>query len=127
MAQMAKTPEALANHLAFLEMDLADRDFHRLALTHARQFQNQIRALIDQAVREGELRKCATAKLANAVQSMMGGSLLGWAIHREGKADAWIVRDLDVLLRPYRRKSTEGTLGRTARLGLPSVKQLFRR
>jgi hypothetical protein len=98
-----------------------------LALTHARQFQNQIRALIDQAVREGELRKCATAKLANAVQSMMGGSLLGWAIHREGKADAWIVRDLDVLLRPYRRKSTEGTLGRTARLGLPSVKQLFRR
>lgn len=105
MAQMAKTPEALANHLAFLEMDLADRDFHRLALTHARQFQKEIRALLDEAVREGELRKCATAKLANAVQSMIGGSLLGWAIHRDGKADAWIVRDLDILLRPYRLKS----------------------
>src|ERR1700756_1202339 len=61
MTQMAKTPEALANHLAFLEIDLADPDFHRLALTHARQFQKEIRALLDQAVREGELRKCATA------------------------------------------------------------------
>ena len=105
MAQMAKTPEALANHLAFLEMDLADRDFHRLALAQARQFQKEIRALLDEAVREGELRRCATAKLANAVQSMISGSLLGWAIHREGKADAWIARDLDVLLRPYRRGS----------------------
>lgn len=103
MAQMAKTPEALANHLAFLEMDLADRDFHRLALTHARQFHQEIRALLDEAMGEGELRKCPTAKLATAVHTMIGGSLLGWAIYREGKADAWILRDLDVLLRPYRR------------------------
>lgn len=103
MAQMAKTPEALANHLAFLEMDLADGDFHRLALAHARQFRKEIRALLDEAVREGELRKCSTAKLATAVHAMIGGSLLGWAIYREGKADAWILRDLDVLLRPYRR------------------------
>jgi hypothetical protein len=36
---------------------------------------------------------------------MIGGSLLGWAIHRDGKADAWIVRDLDILLRPYRLQS----------------------
>ena len=35
---------------------------------------------------------------------MIGGSLLGWAIYREGKAEAWILRDLDVLLSPYRRK-----------------------
>src|SRR5580692_4125749 len=34
MAQMTKSPEALANQLAFLEMDLADPDFHRLALAH---------------------------------------------------------------------------------------------
>lgn len=84
-------------------MDLADRDFHRLALTHARQFHQEIRALLDEAMGEGELRKCPTAKLATAVHAMIGGSLLGWAIYREGKADAWILRDLDVLLRPYRR------------------------
>ncbi|MFZ0522427.1 MAG: TetR/AcrR family transcriptional regulator [Candidatus Acidiferrales bacterium] len=104
MAQMARTPEALANHLAFLEMDLADREFHRLALAHARQFRKEVRTLLDEAVRTGELRKCHTAKLATAVHAMIGGSLLGWAIYREGKADAWILRDLDVLLRPYRRQ-----------------------
>jgi AcrR family transcriptional regulator len=103
MARMAKTPEALANHLAFLEMDLADRDFHRLALAHARQFQLEIRALLEEAVRAGELCKCPAAKLATAVHAMIGGSLLGWAIYREGKADAWILRDLNVLLGPYRR------------------------
>jgi len=104
MAQMAKTPEALANGLAFLEMDLADPEFHRLALAHARQFRTELRALLDDAVRARELRKCPAAKLANAVQGMLGGSMLNWAIHREGKADAWILADLETLLRPYRAR-----------------------
>jgi AcrR family transcriptional regulator len=106
MAGMAKTPEALANHLAFLEMDLADRDFHRLALAHSRQFQAELRALLDEAVRSGELRRCPTARLASAVQSMISGSLLGWAILRDGKAEASILANLDTLLRPYRAASS---------------------
>jgi len=101
MAQMAKTPEALANHLAFLEIDLADPDFHRLALAHARQFNAELRMLLEDAVRAGELRRCPVARLARAVQSLMGGSLLNWAIYREGKADAWIAADLGILLKPY--------------------------
>src|SRR5215471_1895575 len=32
MACLCESPEALANNLAFLEIDLTDRDFHRLAL-----------------------------------------------------------------------------------------------
>jgi AcrR family transcriptional regulator len=102
MAGMAKTPEALANHLAFLEMDLSDRDFHRLALAHSRQFQAELRALLDEAVRARELRRCPTARLANAVQAIISGSLLGWAIHRDGKAEVTILSNLDTLLRPYR-------------------------
>lgn len=102
MAQMVKTPEALANHLAFLEMDLAEPDFHRLALAHARQFTQEIRALLDEAVAGGELRKCPSQRLAIAVQGMISGSLLTWAILRAGKADAWILGDLETLLRPYR-------------------------
>jgi AcrR family transcriptional regulator len=101
MAQMAKTPEALANHLAFLEIDLADPDFHRLALAHARQFNAELRTLLEDAVRAGELRRCPVARLARSVQSLMGGSLLNWAIYREGKADAWIAADLGILLKPY--------------------------
>jgi hypothetical protein len=105
MAQMAKTPEALANGLAFFEMDLADPEFHRLALAHARQFRAELRALLEDAVRAGELRKCPATRLANAVQGMIGGSMLNWAIHRDGKADAWILADLETLLRPYRARS----------------------
>jgi AcrR family transcriptional regulator len=102
MAQMARTPGALANHLAFLEIDLCDPDFHRLALAQAREFGAQYRALLDEAVRAGELRKCSTARLARSIQSMIGGSLLNWAIYREGKADRWIAADLNTLLDPYR-------------------------
>jgi len=105
MAQMAKTPEALANHLAFLEMDLADPEFHRLSLSHARQFGAELRDLLDDAIRSGELRKYPTARLARALQSIIGGSLLNWAIYREGKADAWIAADLDTFLKPYRTNS----------------------
>jgi AcrR family transcriptional regulator len=102
MAGMAKTPEALANHLAFLEMDLADRDFHRMALAHARQFQAELRALLDEAVRTGEIRRFPTARLALAIQAMISGSLLAWAIHRDGKAEATVLANLETLLRPYR-------------------------
>jgi len=104
MSQMAKSPEAFANHFAFLEMDLADPEFHQLALAHARQFVAELSALVEDAVAARELRKCPTARVARAIQSIIGGSLLNWAIYREGKADTWIAADLQVLLAPYRRK-----------------------
>lgn len=103
MAQMAKTPESLANHLAFLQIDLADPDFHRLSLEHARQFRGEIRKLLEEGVRSGELRKCPTAKLANTIQAVIGGSLLNWAIHREGRAADWVLADLDTVVSAYRR------------------------
>jgi AcrR family transcriptional regulator len=106
MAQMARSPESLANNLAFLEIDLADPEFHRLALRQARQFRSEMRELLEEAIRAGELRKFPTAPLANAVQGILGGSLLNWAIHREGKAEAWIAADLETLLRPYRNTTS---------------------
>jgi len=115
MAQMAKTPEALANHLAFFEIDLADTDFHRLALAHARQFNAELRTLLEDAVRAGELRRCPVARLARAVQSLMGGSMLNWAIYREGKADAWIAADLETLLRPFRADVASRSYARRGR------------
>src|SRR5688572_22857877 len=36
MAGMAPTPEELANHLAFLQIDLTDSEFHKLALAQAK-------------------------------------------------------------------------------------------
>ena len=110
MAAMADTPETLANSLAFLQMDLVDPDFHQHALAHSRGMQAGLKALLDEAVDEGELARTDTARLARAVQAMIGGSLLQWAIDREGKVADRLIEDLDAVLnsrysasRPRRR------------------------
>ena len=115
MASMADTPETLANSLAFLQMDLVDPEFHQHALVHSRGMQAGIKALLDEAVEEGELAPTDTTRLARAVQAMIGGSLLQWAIDREGRVADRLSEDLDALLnsryspsrprrRPVRRK-----------------------
>jgi len=99
-ASLADTPEALANHLAFLEIDLTDPDFHRLALENARRSIAGYKALLDGAVRAGELSRCNTGRLARAISSLAGGSLLNWAILREGSAKKFLQRDVALLLAP---------------------------
>jgi AcrR family transcriptional regulator len=102
-AQMAPTPEVLANHLAFLQMDLTDPDMHELAFAQAKETRTLLRAWLDEAVAAGELKDSTdTAKLATAIQSMQGGSLLSWAILREGNARRFLRRDLETLIEPYR-------------------------
>ncbi|HEX5724817.1 MAG TPA: helix-turn-helix domain-containing protein [Longimicrobiaceae bacterium] len=101
-AQMAETPEALSNHLAFLQIDLTDPDFHRLALAHGRANRVGLHALVRAAVEAGELRAGDTERLARLVETVIGGSLISWAIYREGDAEAWVRADLAALLEPYR-------------------------
>src|SRR3989442_535797 len=64
MAGMASTPEALANNLAYLHLDLTDPDFHRLILEQTRAARGEIRAFLDEAVKAGELAPCDTKRLA---------------------------------------------------------------
>jgi AcrR family transcriptional regulator len=108
MTRFTTTPEEMANHLAFLQIDLSDPDFHRLALDSSRDILAGYRALLDEAVAAGELAPCDTARLARAVGALAGGSLIAWAIHREGTAEAWVREDLATLLGPYRRGSKAG-------------------
>jgi AcrR family transcriptional regulator len=102
MAAFAETPEALANHLALFQLDLQDPDFHRLALAHAQRMQEQIRSLLDDAVAAGELGPCDTARLARTVHVTYNGSLITWAVHREGAVEEWLDADLDAVLSPAR-------------------------
>jgi hypothetical protein len=90
----------LSNSLAFLQMDLMDPEFHKHALAHSRAMQVQITRLLDDAVAAGELQKCDTTRLARAVEAMIGGSMLKWAVDREGKVTDRLTEDLDSLLRP---------------------------
>jgi AcrR family transcriptional regulator len=108
MTRLTKTPEEMANHLAFLQIDLSDADFHRLALESSRGILAGYRALLREAVAAGELATCDTGRLARAVGALSGGSLIAWAIHREGTAEAWVREDLATLLRPYRRGEGKG-------------------
>jgi AcrR family transcriptional regulator len=109
MTRHMQTPEELANGLAFLQIDLSDPDFHRLALENSNLIQAGYRALLDDAVAAGELLPCDTTRLARAVGAISGGSPIAWAIHREGSAEGWVREDLATLLGPYRREKAKAT------------------
>jgi AcrR family transcriptional regulator len=101
MSVMGETPEQVAHSLAFLQMDLADAAFHEHALKGSIGFHANIAALIKEGIAAGELIKCDASRLARALQAALNGSILGWAIHRDGTMAAWIRRDLRMVLDPY--------------------------
>jgi AcrR family transcriptional regulator len=107
MAAMAETPEMLSNSLAFLQIDLIDPDFHKHALAHSRVMRAELKSLLDEATAGGELQRCDTSRLARVVQSMIGGSLLQWAIDRDGPVKERLREDLDALLKPRSNPSRE--------------------
>jgi AcrR family transcriptional regulator len=102
------TPEEVANHLAFLQMDLSDPDFHRLMVISSRKTLEGYGRLLREAVEAGELVECDTRRLARAITAVCGGSLISWAAFRQGTAVAWVRTDVDTVLEPYRAsKSTQ--------------------
>src|SRR5580704_13258954 len=110
----APTPEAMANGLAYLQIDLTDPDFHAITLAQFRAIRNETRKLLEEAVAAGELRPCDTAELARLIQHLNGGAMLSWAVYREGSVASWVRRDLESLLEPYRRARGSRTAhGRT--------------
>ncbi|HYN08925.1 MAG TPA: helix-turn-helix domain-containing protein [Vicinamibacterales bacterium] len=102
MEIMGTSPAEVANNLAFLHIDLADADFHRHAIAGSRGMRAGIRALVKDAIRAGELIRTNPDRLASAVQATLNGSLLNWAVHREGRLSEWIRRDLRTVLSGYK-------------------------
>jgi len=102
MEQLGRTPAEIAHSLAFLQIDLEDAEFHRHALGSSTAIYQGIRGLVASARKAGELRGGDPGRLARALQATMNGSLLNWAIHREGGLRAWVRRDLETVLAPYR-------------------------
>lgn len=101
LACLAGTPEMLAHHLDYLRLDLTDPDMHRQFRRQAEAGRAFLREALNDAVRQGELRRGVdTATLARQVETTITGSLFTWATYREGGAEPWIRRDLDLLLAP---------------------------
>jgi AcrR family transcriptional regulator len=101
-AEMAQSPETLAHHLGYLQLDLTDSDFRKHARNQARAADREIRDLLDDAVAKGELaRETDVDMLTRAVIAVLGGSLLAWAIRQEGTAAEWMRADLEAVLSPH--------------------------
>lgn len=101
-AQMAESPATLAHHLAYLQVDLTDPDFHAHLATQARDTRDELRRLLTDAVAAGELAlRTDVDALTRAVQAALSGSLFVWATLREGTAAEWVRGDLDAVLAPY--------------------------
>jgi len=106
MAELGPTPEALARNLTWLLVDLTDPGFKRNVQTQTRATEREIRKLLEEAFRAGELRpiagrKANPAALARTVAAVISGSLMNWAFYEEGSAAAWIRRDLGMVLAPW--------------------------
>jgi len=116
MSRHTKSPEEMANHLAYLQIDVSDPEFRQHMLVLSQRTEAGYRKLLDEAVGKKEIVPCDTARLARAISAMAGGSLISWAVFREGTAESWVRGDLETLLAAYRPTAlTErGTAGKRA-------------
>lgn len=105
LANLAASPAALARNLAYLQIDLTDPEFRAHLLAQAKATRAAIAELLVDAATEGELAPAAnTRKLARAVETALSGSLMTWAVYRDGAAGKWLRDDLDAVLAPYLAK-----------------------
>jgi AcrR family transcriptional regulator len=98
----ASTPEAMANGLAYLQIDLTDPEFHAITLAQFTAIRDETKKLLDDAVTASELKPCDTALLARLIQHVNGGAMLDWAVYRKQSLAQWLRRSLEGLLSPYR-------------------------
>jgi AcrR family transcriptional regulator len=99
LTKPVRDPAAFANHLALLQLDLADPELRALAVEHARGLRRAIRGLLDAAVAAGEIEACDTGALAEAVHATFHGAQLDWAVDRRGTLARRVRRALDAVLR----------------------------
>jgi AcrR family transcriptional regulator len=108
MADLATSPDAYVRSLAYLLDDLSDPSLRTPLERHQRATRDALQAMVRDAIAHGELsRSTNAATLARLIESLLGGSLLMWAVHRGDSAATWLRRDLDALLTPYRRKARD--------------------
>jgi hypothetical protein len=96
------SPDELANHLAFLQLELADPDFHQQTLAQTHAVRRQIKQLLDAAVHARELTPCNTIRLAEALHTAYNGTLVNWAILRRGRLATALRQQLELAIAPYR-------------------------
>ncbi|MDF5756822.1 TetR family transcriptional regulator [Spongiactinospora sp. TRM90649] len=95
-------PAEFANHLAFLNLELADDEFRGLLAEFDDAVRAELASFIAEAVAGGFLVVADVDALAAAVNSLRNGTQITWATTRRTTLAAAMRRDLTTLLAPYR-------------------------
>lgn len=95
-------PGQLANRLAFLQLDLTDPAVHATAIAHQAALRDGVRAILVEATTAGELVRHDHTRLAQAIATAWFGSLTTWSLAGETDLSAWLRRDIETVLAPYR-------------------------
>jgi len=103
-AHLAESPDALARNLAYLQIDLTDPVLYQGLLSYAKGTRAQLVVLVRAAMAAGELtRQVRPSRLARLIEVTVNGSMMTWAIYRQGTAARWMLADLDAVLAPYKK------------------------
>jgi AcrR family transcriptional regulator len=92
----------LANHMAMLQLDIADPGLRARAAEQLRTVVAHIVNLLEDARAIGDLGDTAVAALADTVYTAYTGALVTWAIAGEGTLQDWIRARIDAVIAPYR-------------------------
>ena len=103
MSGLAGTPAAYVRNLADRLADLSDPDLRAQLARQGTATRDELAALVQAAIDAGELSASAKPNaLARTIEAVISGSMMVWAFYRDGAAGAWIRKDLDAVLAPYR-------------------------
>jgi AcrR family transcriptional regulator len=106
MAAMGGTAATLAHHLSWLQLDFTDPDMRRHLGNQAQATLDELEGSLGAAVAAGELPPGTDpAKLAQAIQVVVSGSLMVWAFYQRGSARDRMRQDIDVVLAAFGAKS----------------------
>jgi AcrR family transcriptional regulator len=95
--------ESIANHLAFLYLDLTDSELGAHAARQSRLLRRSIAGLIQEAIDVGEIISADPDELADTIYTVYNGALVGWAIDGKGSLRRWLSTRLDRVLMGYLR------------------------
>lgn len=104
-------PQMLTNRMAFYLASLDDPEFYALAVENPRNALAGYKVMVERAIAAGELTAgyLDAEQLAQIIHTTMSGSLLTWCVTRQGTLRGKIRRDLDLVLRPFRRGPRKAT------------------
>jgi AcrR family transcriptional regulator len=99
---LAPSPAAIVRNLAYLQEDLADSALRAELKRQSLATRKALEDVIRKGIRSKAISSRADARsLARAIETMLSGALLTWAIYQEGTAKTWLRGRLDDLLAPW--------------------------